>query len=104
MLEYKIKQIRNITYKISEFVDVINIIECNILLEQRLLLLKEIEQEVLLPQNKCFLDEFTSLIRWIAQIDKASEQKVVKLKSSYQEKLTKQTKTKFAIASYKKYL
>ena len=92
------------TNKISEFVDVINIQGCNILLEQRLTLLKEIEQKVRYSNDDELLEDFKELINWLTVIDASSFKKSIELKKRYQAKLAKQKKTKSAIASYQKFL
>ncbi|REL30285.1 hypothetical protein [Thalassotalea euphylliae] len=101
MLDRKFQKVKHLTTQINDFIEAFNIEGCTLLLEQRLLLLRDIESEVTaLSPTSAERAEFTELLRWLEKEDKKPHQKAVEFKSKYQQKLSKQKKTNFAIKQY----
>lgn len=73
----KLQQIRQMTERIAEFVDTFNIEGCQQLLEQRLVLLNEVQQELSENSNDTLQLEYTSLLAWLAEFDKTPDRKSV---------------------------
>lgn len=99
----KLQQIRQMTERIAEFVDTFNIEGCQQLLEQRLVLLNEVQQELSENSNDTLQLEYTSLLAWLAEFDKTPFQKTHTLRAEYQEKLSQKKKANFAIEQYTKF-
>ena len=101
MTERKFQQVRQLTERIAEFVEAFNIEGCKLLLEQRLVLLKQIQLELAdQPNNKELADEFVELLKWIEVKDEQPQQKTLDFKNRYKDKLSKQKKINVAIKQY----
>lgn len=88
------------TKQITEFVEAFNVEGCTLLLEQRLILLEEAQKEVASAEDSLEQQEFQQLLVWLEQADVIPQQKTVDYRKKFQDKLSKQKKTKFAIKQY----
>ncbi|REL26038.1 hypothetical protein DXX93_05270 [Thalassotalea euphylliae] len=101
MEDRRARNVKLLTHRIAEFIEAFNIEGCNLLLEQRLELLADIQNEVAAnPKDEALAAEFHDLLIWLEQQDAQPQDKVVELKAKYQLKLSKQKKANVAIKQY----
>lgn len=100
MLAKKFQRIRDMTKQIAEFVEAFNVEGCTLLLQQRLILLEEVQNEVTSAEGSLYQQEFEQLLVWLEQEDVVPQQKTLDYKKKSQDNLSKQKKTNFAIKQY----
>lgn len=100
MYSEQFQQIRQLTYSIAEAVEILQIDECNKLLQVRQAILEEIYQSLIGNSNKAAQQEFVTLLKWLEVTDKIPLEQSNALKNEYKKKLSKQKKTKYAIKQY----
>ncbi|MBO9489062.1 hypothetical protein J7384_01675 [Endozoicomonas sp. G2_1] len=100
MLIKKFQRIRDLTEQIAEFVEALNIEGCQQLIEQRLVLLQEVQLELESTSDNQVKEQFHNLLVWLQKHDDSPYHKACELKAEYQEKVVKQKKTSFAIKQY----
>lgn len=88
------------TEQISEYVEAFNIEGSRLLLEQRLVLLKELDAQVSSMNDQVAYRDYQELLGWLESYDEKAYKKTKEFKQKYQEKLAKQRKTSKAIKQY----
>ena len=103
MIEIKFHKVKELTENISSLIETFDIEKCNLLIEKRLILLKDIDNEISTIKNESLTKKYKELLLWLSEYDKSSHLIAQNLKVEHQKKLVTQKKNNSAIRTYQQH-